>query len=91
MLIFDYQQHRLPKSPEGRQYSIYRSYYPALNKDNELIAVGLTRAEAQAHCSDSRSSLDGQWFDFFVDELKDPEEGNEKWKEAFNLIGANIK
>ncbi len=44
-------------------YSIYR-VYEDLDKDQELIAEGLTLKEAQAHCSQPDTQGDG-WFDGF--------------------------
>ena len=47
---------------EAEEYEIVRFYQDSRPK--EVIETGLTRKEAQEHCSDPDSSGDG-WFDGF--------------------------
>jgi len=50
-------------------YKIVRKYKDDNHPDhNKVIAEGLTRAEAQAHCKDPESKEDGVWFDCFYEE-----------------------
>ena len=69
MLNFTYQKDRLGLEQEGpRNYSIYR-FYSDEAKPRELIASALTLAEAKAHCSDPRTSREGESFDSYHNEL----------------------
>ena len=48
-------------------FSIVRFYAPHTGKEQEVIAEGLTRKEAQEHCSDPDTRCD-EYFDGFREE-----------------------
>lgn len=49
-------------------YSIIRFYSPTDGRPKETIKTGLTLEEAQEHCSDPATSLEGVYFDGFTRE-----------------------
>lgn len=50
-------------------YQIVRFYKDDNHPDHrKVIATGLTRAEAQAHCKDESTQEKGVWFDGFEEE-----------------------
>lgn len=50
------------------RYIIIRCYAPELNREHDVIETGLTLEEAQAHCSDPETRIDGEWFDAYYEE-----------------------
>ena len=51
-----------------KTYKIVRYYAPHRSEGNEVIDTGLTREEAEEHCSDSDTREEGEWFDGFTEE-----------------------
>ena len=48
------------------KYFIYR-YFQKEGKQKQLIASGLSLAEAQKHCQDPATAKAGKWFDGYTD------------------------
>jgi len=44
-------------------YEIVRFYSPNQNKESEVIKTGLTLEEAQDHCDDETTRVNGVYFD----------------------------
>jgi len=89
-MFLHYNQQNKPETPEDRHYSIYRKYHPKFDRQGELLFTALTRAEAEAYCSDPRSSVKDQYFDAFIDERKRRKnlEILDKWFEAIQVVKA---
>lgn len=49
-------------------YKIIRSFHPSLDKEDEVIATGLSLREAQAHCKDPSTRDAGVYFDGYNEE-----------------------
>jgi hypothetical protein len=49
-------------------YNIIRFYHPSLNKESEIVEIGLTLKEAQEHCNDPDTREDGVYFDGYMGE-----------------------
>jgi hypothetical protein len=49
-------------------YKIIRFYHPSQNKDNETIQEGLTLKQAQKHCQDDNTRVEGVYFDGYTAE-----------------------
>ncbi len=50
------------------QYKIVRFYHPRQNKPSEVVKTGLTLEEAQAHCNDPDTRVEGVHFDGYTRE-----------------------
>ena len=89
-MYINYNQQSRPESPEGRHYSIVRKYHPRFEKQSELLFTALTRAEAEAYCSDPRSSIKDQHFDAYINEERRTENEaiRDKWFEALAIVKA---
>lgn len=48
------------------KYKIIRYYHPTLNKLNEVVEEGLTLKQAQAHCNDPSTNIEGMFFDGYI-------------------------
>ena len=46
-----------------KTYKIIRFFHPSQNMENRVIREGLTLQEAQEHCQDDETKLDGVYFD----------------------------
>jgi hypothetical protein len=56
-------------SMDDTTYKIVRKYKDENHPDhNKVIDTGLTRDEAQKHCSDPSTQEKGVWFDAFYEE-----------------------
>jgi hypothetical protein len=49
-------------------YKIVRIYHPSQNKNNRTVKTGLTLEEAQEHCQDDNTKLEGVYFDGYTEE-----------------------
>ena len=61
----------MPQSTEHTMeptYTIIRFYAPHLKKENETIKTGLTLEEAQEHCNDETTRVEGVYFDGYTEE-----------------------
>jgi hypothetical protein len=51
-----------------KTYKILRMFFPPLKRANEVIRTGLTLEEAEEHCNDPNTRLEGVWFDGYTEE-----------------------
>ena len=51
-----------------KTYSIVRFYAPDQNRESEVIKTGLTLEEAQEHCNDETTRVEGVYFDGYTEE-----------------------
>ena len=52
---------------EQKTYSIWRFY--SKRRPPKLIKTGLTLEQAQEHCSDPKTSKEGDWFDGYSNRM----------------------
>lgn len=57
----------MPADQEEKTYYIKRHYKPGVDKENEIVAEGLTLKEAQAHCCDPSTATE-EYFDGYYAE-----------------------
>jgi hypothetical protein len=50
---------------QPRCYRIIRQFHPSQGRKSRTIRTRLTRAEAQAHCSDPSTKVKGVYFDAY--------------------------
>lgn len=49
-------------------YKIVRHFHPSQERSPRVIKRGLTLEEAQEHCRDPRTRVEGEWFDGYEEE-----------------------
>lgn len=48
-------------------YTIVRSFHPSLDKKDRVMLRGLTLEQAQTHCRNPKTRLDGVYFDGYTE------------------------